>query len=149
MDEREQVGVVWLPGKSLLDVREAPSDCSVEGRDCYREVATKLAEMESLALRQPDELAENALLRTVRGWQFLLAQHRSTGRRRPRCRLCGTGWRDGRWPCATWWIAYAQLCVVPDTTVEGPSRLDPSSPQAGRDGSPLHDTLRIPRRCTA
>ncbi|GAA4028281.1 hypothetical protein GCM10022247_61570 [Allokutzneria multivorans] len=142
---------MWLPGKSLLDVREAPSDCSVQGRDCYRDVASTLAELEALALAQPDENAKNALLRTVHGWQFLLAQHRSTGRRRPRCRLCGTSWRDGGWPCATWWIAYAQLCVVPDTTDERPSRLASPSPHSGRDGFPsrvaAQDTARLPRVC--
>ncbi|WP_143261452.1 hypothetical protein [Allokutzneria sp. NRRL B-24872] len=142
---------MWLPGKSLLDVREAPSDGSVQGRDCYREVASTLAELEALALAQPDETSKNALLRTVHGWQFLLAQHRSTGRRRPRCRLCGSSWRDGGWPCATWWIAYAQLCVVPDTTDERPSRLASPFPHSGRDGFPsrvsAQDTVRLPRIC--
>lgn len=128
---------MWSSGRPILDVHEAPDRCSVRGRECYRAVATRLAELAELAEGQLDREARNALLRTVHGWQFLLAQHRTVGRKkRRRCRLCRPSWGlGGEWPCPTWWIAYVQLCLVEDApSPELPSW--PDSPPPGQDGIP-------------
>ncbi|MCK2242288.1 MULTISPECIES: hypothetical protein [unclassified Crossiella] len=129
---------VWSSGRPILDVHEPPDRCTTRGRECYRAVATRLAELAELAATQPDPAARNALLRTVHGWQFLLAQHRAVGRKkRRRCRLCRPSWGlGGEWPCPTWRIAYVQLCLVEDSPSPELSSW-PSSPPPGQDDIPV------------
>jgi hypothetical protein len=53
------------------------------------------------------QLARTELNRLTDGWRLLLTVHRRDDLNR--CPVCPPGWRNRRWPCRVWTMAYKQL----------------------------------------